>query len=292
MPTFIVCSGMGDISWVFSKFDFYSRRREVKFRIVRDHLKRSQRFVEMHPRIKFDGYCEWNTNQLLKSGIPFNTNLDNLYDNQVYPIECNTWLERGNRLENWLPEEPTVWNYDLNIKDSERLSEKPQGVRIGVYTSSYSTTRNWGFWNENKWIDFVKKLNATIPNSIFYLIGASFDTDLGRNVRKLFITNKINFVECMGRSLDTAFNTIKNLDYFFSFPSGLGIMANNFRIPTMMFMPDHLHKMKYKFTQLKDNINGFFINPGFIEPDEAISMFEKIGKKHMEERIYLRNPKT
>jgi len=288
---FLVNSGIGDISWLFSKLDEFSKEKEIEFLIAKDENKRSKPFVEMHPRIKFKKYSLADNCYVINNTIPFNTDLHSLEENKIHILSMNKWLETKNHMKDWFPDQPTNYYYDLNfsecgIKRAEQLlKEGNDRPKIGIYGSTYSTLRYWGFWDEKRWLIFIQKIREIYPDAIFYIIGAKFDIEMKDRLADILMYNNIDYVRVIGEDLDTALYVIKNLDYFFSFPSGLGIVANVLRTPCMMFMPGHLELMKYMFTEECDKKSGFFLNPLFIREHEAFRIWKDLGKKHCDARL-------
>jgi len=287
MITFMVNSGIGDLSWLYSKLDEFTETNEVRFLVAMDKRERARPFIEMHPRIKSEGYGNFGDHIPMKHTIDGNTDLKTL-EQKAYPLSINKWLIDGKKLKDWLPNEPTNYKYNLDFTISDKENAKKlmsKNINIGLYGSSYSTLRQWNFWKEDLWMDLVHTISKIYPEVTFYVIGASFDIDLGDNLYKTLLAKNIKAVKVIGETLGLALSVIKNLDYFFSFPSGLGIVANVLNTPTMMFLPPHLEQMKYNFTPDEDNENGFFINTKFISPTEAFELFFENGKQHMEKRI-------
>lgn len=284
MIRFIVPQGIGDISWLFSKIDDFSKHHEIKMAIANDTLKRSCYFIDMHPTISFDGYTSHSYSDVNSNKISENTDLNSLEDGKTYFLSANEWLEKGNNLNEFLPKEKINYHYNLCFREQsvERANSLLNSdLRIGIYGSCYSMLRAWNFWKEHEWFGMVAKLVTEYPNACFYIIGAKFDIDLGDKLIELLKIQKVKYVRVIGESLETALWIIKNLDYLFAFPSGLGIMANVLKTPCIMFMPPMLKNMCHKFTPEQDNESGFFMNQLFINNMEAFKLFRQRGHIHM-----------
>lgn len=209
--------GIGDISWIYSKLGHLP---DLEFVIQDSDPRRSSDFVDLLPGVKNLGYEK----------VPHTTRLPGVDDpprDGEFAI-LNHFLETGHTLARVWPELPTNYHYQLNTTDADRaqaeavLDGKPA---FGIYCSSRKHRADMKFWDTDDWCRFMDKIGGR-----FVVIGAEYD-DRSAEVAKL--TGAIDTVGKL--KIGATIELIRRLDYFFAFPSGLGILADVVKTPCTMW---------------------------------------------------------
>lgn len=193
----------------------------------------------------------------------------------VFFLSCNLHLEEGHRIEEFLPDLKTSFTLpyetSAHIFDAEaRLPNCETHPYIGIYGSSYSTSRAWGFWQDDKWAELIQKIHKRIPEATFVIIGADFDLDLNEQLLLRLDTLNIPYIKLIGENLGLVVEIMKRLLYFVAFPSGLPIMSTTLRVPTTMFYPKHLELMMGAWADPELIERKIYNGIQFCEPDQII----------------------
>jgi len=254
MRTVKVCAGIGDNIWILQKL--VNAGEKFTFEIATDQPRRGKQLFDLLPSLVEE--AEYSPH--FTSLHPMNQDANEYYkkwsevpEGEIC-LSANVWLEQGNRIEDYLPDLKTSYELPFVTKEYAKTAKKdmPEGDTkyIGIYTSSYSSSRNWGFWDEVQWCELITQLNKG-GNYKFVLIGADFDTDLKTNLAKMLKAVNIPFLTVIGQNLGYVVEVMKRLDYFIAFPSGLPIMSTMLKVPTLMFYPPHLEKLMYAWADPK-----------------------------------------
>jgi ADP-heptose:LPS heptosyltransferase len=246
-----VPSGIGDIAWVFQKIQGEFKRINVK--ICGGEPRRSLEFVKLLKGVGKVEYTNASFEQVNRDRVNDRNDLERHIGDDIC-ISANTFLEAGNMIADFLGDKyPVKYNLNYNKFSPKRLAvlNKLTGKKlIGVYMSSYKTNENWNCLSEDDWVKLIGRLQKKYKKHEFVLIGAEFDTDMGQAVYEKLIkrkgANKVKVSNMIGKThISATIALLRMLDGFISFPSGLGILASMEKIPTIMFMPEHLTGLQY-----------------------------------------------
>jgi ADP-heptose:LPS heptosyltransferase len=272
-----VCPGIGDNIWLLQKL--INVNEQFDFQLPDGKPQRGKQIFDLLPQVS--AKCEYTkkvkTAAVEEGNIQSCTPLWGDIKQDEFYLSANKHLEQGNRIEDFLPDLPTSFriNWDTEryeLKALEMLQDKKQ--YIGLYGSSYKTSRTWGFWDEHKWLSLAKMVYQHNPNIVFVVIGADWDLDLGLNLIKLLEAEGMPYIKVIGEELGLVIEIMKLLTYFFSFPSGLGILAPTVGCPVTMFYPDgrngspDLSKMMNAWASPEDIESGQYKGCLFCEPEQ------------------------
>jgi hypothetical protein len=270
MRTINVCSGIGDNIWLLMKL--VNSGEKFNFNLPDGKPQRGKQIFDLLPSVATSTkYVKMKTDLVERSNIQQKKKKWAEIKADTFYLSSNKHLEAGHRIENFLPDLPTSFRIDW---DTEQFHHRAMQIiadcfpweYIGLYGSSYSTTRAWGFWDEHKWLELAKLVYAYSPGSKFVIIGAEWDLDLGRNLVKLLEKEGIPYINTIGEPLGVVIEIMKKLKYFFSFPSGLGILAPTVACPVTMFYPKHLNLMMNAWASEEDIDSGQYKGCQFCEP--------------------------
>lgn len=277
--TIKVCPGIGDNIWLLMKL--INTKQKYHWRIQDGQPRRGLPLFEMVPNLVASaeyepipgGYKTIKTRNIQRV-IARWRNIQSTRDN-IY-LSINDHLERGKRIEDFLPDLVPMFRIDyfLNGALSPLAEDK---IWIGLYGSSYSTSRAWGFWGAQKWFELAQMIHRHDPAYCFAVIGADFDMDMNTELCAMLEKAGIPYHNCTGLRLQETAAIIKQLHYFYAFPSGLPIMAHTLGKPVTMFYPQHLAPMINTWAKSEDIESGFYKGCLFCEP-EAIFNWTKQNK--------------
>lgn len=242
-----VPAGIGDISWSYSKVA--NLGEELNIQISADNPKRSLEYVKLLPGVVKAEYTPENFHSIADNSIPHTTKKQDFIDvarKEFVNFSPNRYLEIGYRLETWIPELETNFHYKINLfdeKDNVVSGLTNTSTRyIGIYASSYQNIVHWNGWHLTEWALAIHKINTELPGVTFVLLGAAYDKPFADDLSKLI--NTVPHINLAGRtSCNMVIKIISILSYLISYPSGLPVLANVVKTPTMMFYPPFLWKI-------------------------------------------------
>ena len=246
--------GIGDLAWLYAKFS--SLDRPLHLTVAEDKTGRSMPFLDLLPNVIM---ADYGTQQLDYEylNLCWNTTYERLLEEEekgskLY-LSCNNWLDNGNRLEEWIPDLPTDFHFDIPIPQ-ESLSNSlyalpPGGCYIGIHTASIGAADAWNAWGVGEWLGFIQRIHRDFANPVFVLMGAKWDTPMVRQLEMALKPFKqIRYVNLSGRTvLSDAIAIIRRCRYFVGFASGMAILSTILGIPTLMLYPGHLDKLMYSW---------------------------------------------
>lgn len=265
-----VCSGIGDSIWLLQKL--INAGEQFEFLLPDSKPQRGKQIFDLLPQVASSAnYIPGlSYRKLLANNIHSRVSFWKDVTQTEFYLSCNEHLEHGYRIEDFFPDLKTSFLIDWDTADyvdNVLISFPSRKKYIGLYGSAYSTARAWGFWDEHKWFELARLIHRLDPEYVFVIIGAEWDLDLGRNLVQLLAEEKIPFINTIGESLGTVIEIMKQLTYFFSFPSGLGILAPTVKCKVTMFYPPHLINMMNTWASPADIESGVYKGCQFCEPE-------------------------
>lgn len=284
MRTIMSPAGIGDNIWLLMKL--INAKEKFKFQITASPPQRTKPLFDLVPNIAesceyvnglaYDTIKKYN---VCRASFATQVKWKSVKDDRFF-LSANQHLEMGRRIETFLPDLKTDYRLSyqtrvsdqVTLTDDLRITDKLGSPLIGIFGSSYSTTRAWAFWSEKEWFQLIHKIHAERPEVVFAVIGASFDFDLGYKLIELLDIHKVPYFNTLGKNLSYVVELLKILDYFIGFPSGLSIMNETLGKDTLMFYPQHLDKMRYAWMEPGRQKTGAYTAPLFCDVDKAYSL--------------------
>lgn len=241
-------SGIGDISWVYSKLVTLNRPLDIVYYTIPEMANqplgsRCVPLLQMLPGVRSYRISTLQT-RMLRAHNPVDRDEIDACD-EIY-CAANTHLEIGRRIEEFLPGVDTNHHYPLNIPEEDRRYARHLTKNIPdyclLYISSIGGNAHWGGWGADQWAALIYQYRMLIDNKPVLLIGAEWDHDLAK---LLHLPNMINLVG--QTTLGTTLELIKLSRHFIAFPSGLAIMACQLKHPVLMFYPRSLRCLHYSW---------------------------------------------
>lgn len=273
--------GIGDSIWILQKL--INSKEKFDFHITDAFPQRGKQIFDLLPQVS--NSCEYVPGLsygTIKALAKQNPKLWQEHREKAFTLECNTHLEAGKRIEDYLPDLTIKYKLPYKTSDTEKalaaqllsLQHANAGKYLGIYCSSYATSKNHGegFWGPNEWYDFVEKIHLENPLIIFVMIGAEWDTDLTGMLMTKMLAHRIPFINTVGENLGTVIEILKRLDYFIGFPSGLSIINETLHKKTYMFYPTHLIPLSTAWPEESRIKSGDYIPVKFCTPAEAFKI--------------------
>jgi hypothetical protein len=264
--------GIGDSLWVI--MHIINAREKFHWQISASPPQRGKQVFDLLPQL---GDCQYvpglGYNLIKARNVTKMARTWGRIRAQSFFLEANSHLEAGNRIENFLPDLPT--SYTLPFQTQQWATEIdaafPYEVPlIGIYASSYATSRNWGFWQAKEWFELIDEMYRYLPDAKFVIIGAEWDGPMADELMNMIASAKIPYVNTIGQPLGYVIELMKILDYAFYFPSGLGIISGLLSRPSLMFYSPSAHPRLMRTWADPELIkSGIFTERFFCTPGEA-----------------------
>jgi hypothetical protein len=235
-----VPSGIGDVSWAYSKLMHIGK---LHYEVADGWPYRTVPFLEMLPQVAGATYGVFTFRDIVAfeqaspgASLPTWKERDSNGRSKLL-IQPNLHLEQGRRLEDWLPDLPCEFHYEINtsaeqmLRASNKLGVHPRPW-TGISCASYRGSEAWKTWGYAEWSPFLKKLHAELGGTLF-LLGGFWDD----------LTDSLaddGWPSLVGRTdTGTVIEILRLLDYYLGFSSGLGVLRTVMSLNAFMLWPDH-----------------------------------------------------
>ena len=271
----LVCGGIGDNVWLIQKL--VNAKEEFNWFLPNDSPRRGSQIFELlgKPTVLTVDYGSFDTGKPLSFNVQAHRSRWCDISFRDFYLQCNNHL-LGRRIEEFLPDLPTSFEIEWKTSSCEQaLAQRlfpASGPRtIGLYASSYPSSKSWDFWKVPEWVWLATKVRRELGEETrFVVMGAAYDLDLGRELFDALAALKCDVIPMFGLPLGVIAETLKRLDYFFAFPSGLPILATTVKCPTLMFYPKHLASLMETWASPEAIRDGSYHGMLFCTPEEAV----------------------
>jgi hypothetical protein len=273
MRTIKTTPGIGDTLWVIQKL--INARERFNWQINAAPPQRGKQVFDLLPQLGDCQYVHGLGYNLIKArNVTKMARTWGRIRAQSFFLEANSHLEAGRRIEEFLPDLPT--SYHLPFQTGQWAEQvRVEGLLfgrplIGIYASSYATSRNWGFWQAAEWFELISYLRQEFDHAVFAIIGAEWDGPLATELMNMLLVNRIPFMDTIGKPLGYVIELMKHLSYAFYFPSGLGIISGLLARPSLMFYSPSAHPRLMRTWADPELIkSGIFTERFFCTPGDA-----------------------
>jgi len=192
-----------------------------------------------------------------------------------YILVANGHLERGERIETWLPEIDTEYTYPLLISDETKVQMQAlAGVRPTlVYMSGTGPNIGFhnGWWDVGDWVDVVARLNVEGIEPV--LIGAANGHD--EAYRDWFVRaggKRLKYLDLIGQTThEQVCALVVDASVWVGLNSGTGIIAAMQGTPTVMMWSDDRYEVPGAGTVLHRNLKTSWL------ADEQLSTYRTLS---------------
>lgn len=259
----LVMPGIGDTIWCLLKAQDlakdYDNQIELRIAIWESNIIES-RAKEFLARFNFVKSVELykmpriGDGPFLKSGR--STDADGCYryiteglTNEYYDIDyvmCpNSFLEKGKRIEDWLPQYKINWQimdefnwlpkeieFGNTMKEMGKYAVFFMGSNEGNTTNGHN--RN-GLWSPDDWVDLGEQIYKIYGLKIV-VVGADYDLSYFNNNILKKVINKSYWINMIGKlHICNTFAICKNSNFVISYQSGIGIVSHYLGKPVVIF---------------------------------------------------------
>jgi hypothetical protein len=164
--------------------------------------------------------------------------ISDLSESEISFLECNSFLEDGNRLEGWAGEEIPETNFHYQIAGA--VEDSPRTESFIVNFSSYGTKRAWGYYEVPDAAALVA-LIATKTGWLPIFVGGEYD-DFTRDVYAYLHAVFPRCVSVVGKTPDLleVVGLLQQSKLYFGACSGLMVLSNIFFTPVIAYYPPYL----------------------------------------------------
>jgi hypothetical protein len=274
-------NGVGDISWMISKF--VGAKERVFLLIAEDWPQRAHQYLDLLPWLAGYKYNPHRFQEIIEFQAIHGANLKTWKDitqcgfGVVY-LEPNTHLERGLRLEQWLPDLPTEFHYHLkttppDMQKAQKLLTETEGKHVyGLSAASYRGSEAWRTWDANTWLEFLRKWHEYDKEAVFLLMGGFWD-DLTQAIAS---EDDLPLIDAVGKTTwGAAVEILKRIEGYVGFSSGLGIVATVLHQKAFMLWPDHQLPLSTSWAPEHMLESGEYMTSRWIAPTEVWRRFKR-----------------
>lgn len=287
-----VPAGIGDFSWIYSKLVNLGISLDVQ--VSPDQPARNLPYAQLLPAVAEASYGGYGYKHLKPRALSSSTTKAQLIgfaeSGERICLEANGHVEAGLRIEQYLPDLPVSFHYDVRIDDgqknkAEALFNTAQPY-ILVYASSMGSVKSWRGWVASDWVNFMISLRHRTQDVPFVLTGAGWDADLGLEIEHATKKAGVNLTNLVGKThIAATLHLMRRSAYFVSFPSGLGILANVLNVAATMLYPPQIQSIIGTWADPETTKSGRFKECKFCAPDALAEWIHTIyGLKDKLER--------
>ena len=243
-----VPSGIGDILWIHSKLRNIPgvKSKEVFLHYLIDDgiPQRSAPFISV-----LDPSCTCAYSSKKYRDIVVDCAREVAVRIPTSSIEFNTRLEQGIRIEKILPALPfdvegVFATSQYSSSALQLLGDISSRKLIGIYPSSYKPIQAWGAWSISEWLYFIEVMLKDYSDVVPVIIGAEFDRSFTATLVAELRAKNIQFVDLTGSHIGVTIECIRKMHQVIGFASGIEIISNYLKIPTVMIYPEKLDKLR------------------------------------------------
>jgi hypothetical protein len=196
----------------------------------------------------------------------------------------NAAMERGIRLEDWLPEYKTNWNVMEHFKITQLASRRGLEIEnsLGQYCVFYmgplvgntKAGHNRGpIWKPEDWIALGKFIQEELRLGIV-VVGAEYDKSYFQEYIHAY-RDSDSWLDLIGRTgIDETYSIISKSRFVVSYQSGIGIVAEYLRIPTAIFWRQKGDSISDEFYgSFDEKMNGAWSPPDMIASGKHMALY-------------------
>lgn len=230
---------------------------------------------DVYPPLDKDGYYVY-----LDDGPPTN-GLD-----VDYILIPNRVLERGLRIENWMPDFDVNWSImdDFRFTDREVRLASDLRKELSEYCVFYlgpetgntvdGHNRN-SLWKPEDWAELGKFVTQRL-NSRVVVVGARYDFDYwAKYVRPLVKDQK--WIDLIGSTeISAAYAVTKQARFVISYQSGIGIVSEYMGVPSALFWRqkgDSISPYPNFYTSFEEAMNGAWSPPEMLVAGKHMALY-------------------
>lgn len=247
------------------KFKFVNSVSQVKTPITKD----------IYPPLE-NGYYTY-----LDDGLP-PPHLASVVDYVLIP---NRVLERGQRIETWLPEFSVNWNIMDDFQFTEEEEKLASDVRkdfeycvfyLGPKTGNTIDGHNRNaLWKPQDWAELGKFVTEKLKLKVI-VVGAGYDFDYWTESVRPFTKGQewLDFVGSL--EIGSTYAVAKKARFVISYQSGIGIVSEYMGVPSALFWRQRGNSISpYPnfYTSFEEAMNGAWSPPHMLESGKHMALY-------------------
>lgn len=203
---------------------------------------------------------------------------------KYYALMPNGPLERGVRLEDWLPEFEINWDIMNNFHIQEAEAECGKWVKntVGEYCVFYlgpfagNTTcghNRDGMWTPEQWVELGKRIHEELGLSIV-VVGATYDA-MYYDFLIRPLTDKLGYWSSVlgGTNLGELYSVTQGSRFVISYQSGIGIVSNYLGVPTGIFWRPKGNSINSEtYISFEESMASAWANPRMIKEGKHLPL--------------------
>ena len=221
---------------------------------------------------------------------------------QYYALMPNGHLERGHRLEDWLPEFEINWNIMNHFKISSKEAEFGETVKtaLGGYAVFYlgplagnmfDGHNRDSLWTPQDWVDLGKQIKLALGIEIV-IVGAPYDWQYySAFVKPLLHTQTVLCTELISRtSIGELYALTSRARFVISYQSGVGIVSSYMGVPTGIFWRPKGNSISPNcYLSFEEEMASAWVNPQMIAAGKHLPLiYYRHGVDYIMEQILKR----
>lgn len=240
----VVPPGIGDFSWLWSKLSTTKDTYEILY--AGTPPERLGALLALLPKEKVVSFKQdpnyrffFDRAELKASFAPGEIRTVERYADmeagELNFLEPNTHLERGNRIEYWLPDIKTT---DFHYKINGLIDNPSRANYFIVHLSSFKVKEIWNTYEVAEWIEIINAVQQQTGWTPIF-IGAQYD-DYAQACFEAYIDGGRQAISMIGRTGDllSALCLIQQSKFFLGcVSSGITMLANVLNTPSASWWP-------------------------------------------------------
>lgn len=213
---------------------------------------------------------------------------------EYFVMMPNGPLERGIRLEDWLPEYETNWDVIKEFRTG--TTESLKGIQLkrelGTYAvfflgstpgNTYAGHNRGPLWRPVDWIALGEKVQSRGLSIV--VVGADYDLPYWETIIRPLLPPDSKWRSLIGETnVGELYSVTKNSNFIISYQSGVGIVSHYLGVPAGIFWrPSGDSLSHYKYISFSEDMATAWANPSIVAQGKYMPL---IYKRHNPETIY------
>jgi len=288
---YLIPQGIGDVIWALLKVEDINRQLrggsiDIRIASIDPNYAPECRALDFVTRFSFVNSAEmYAMPRLGQTGavlLPGEVADENGYYRYIadgaselpgidFVLMPNAALERGIRLENWLPQFAVNWDVMEQFKflpgEDDEANELPKPFVVffcgGLDGNTIAGHNRNGIWKPEDWVELGERLMDRFGVSIVVVGG---DADRSYYDEKIVPVLKRPWVDCIGdRSIGQSYAIIRQARFMISYQSGMGIVSNYFGVPVGIFWRARGDSISpYSYVSFQESMASAWADPAMI----------------------------
>jgi len=301
----LVPGGIGDSCWALFKMQAIRDKQDpsgtIDVSLVGSNDKVDSRALDFVRRFRFINSVNMKPFSIQAYGPrvhpdgTYNYIEDGMYefDGEKYCVLIpNAPLEKGIRLENWLPQYQINWNIfrDFHIETIERIHAADVHAKIGDYAVFYPGPlagntvegHNRGpIWTPEEWVELGKRVHDEFGLHIL-VVGASYDLAYFTGILEPLLKGQNYWTSVIGRTnLGELWALTDRCKFCLSYQAGVGIISTYRGTPTGIWWRQHSDSISSShYLTFNEKMASAWVPPSILEAGTHLPLY--YGKDSVE----------